>query len=133
MKKRHLEERLRRIRRIPVPESLDRRMEALFDEAGQDAAIRHPWRLPVWATAAVGLVLTVSFLFRGGFEPEPLIVEIIPDGQLEQFLLGGESSSGSVGHGFFINGDCSVETVWPADAPGIDRQPTAARIRKGER
>lgn len=133
MKRSDPEERLNRIRRIPVPESLDRRMEALFDTTGEDAPVRHPWRLPAWSAAAIGLVLVVSFFFRGGFGPEPVVVEITPDGQLEHFLLGGDSPPASIGLEIFTRGDCSVETVWPANAPDWDRQPAAARTTKGER
>lgn len=127
-----LEQRLERIRRVPVPEVLDRRMETLFDNAGQDAAIRRPWRLPVWAAAAAGLILVVSFFIRGGFGPEPLVVEITPDGQLELFLLGGEQAV-PADLGIFTRGECKVETVWPVDAPGMDRQPINGSITNGER
>jgi len=116
-----LEQRLETIRRIPAPESLDQRLEHLFDHAAERPVNRRPWRLPVWAAAAAGLLLVASFLIRGGAGPEPVVVEITPDGQLEQFLLGGEPSSTTVDMGIFTQGDCTVETVWPADAPGWDR------------
>ena len=127
-----LEQRLKRMRRVPAPESLDRRMNTLFDEAGRDAAVRRPWRLPVWAAAAAGLVLVVSLLIRGGPAPEPVVVEIAPAGQLEQFLLGGEPSPASADLGIFTRGGCSVETVWPADAPGWDRLPAISGPNNGE-
>jgi len=130
---RNLEQRLKRIRRVPIPEALDRRMERLFDTAGADTPIRHPWRLPAWSAAAIGLVLVVSFFIRGGFGPEPVVVEITPDNRLEQFLLGGETAVMTGGLEIFTRGDCAVETVWPADAPGLDRRPTNGSLTEGGR
>lgn len=128
----NLEQRMKLIHRLPVPEGLDRRMDRLFNAAAQDTPVRHPWRRPAWSAAAIGLILVASFLFRGGFGPEPLVVEIMPEGRLEQFLLGGETSPASAGLEIFTRGDCCVETVWPADAPDLDRRPMAAgRITGG--
>ncbi len=133
MSHRGLEERLKRMRRVPAPTSLDRRMKALFDEAGRDGETRRPWRLPAWAAAAVGLVLVASFLIRGEFGPKPLVVEITPDSGLEQFLLGDEPAVTTGGLEILTRGDCAVETVWPADAPGLDRRPINSSFIKGDR
>jgi len=129
---RNLEQRLKRIRRVPVPVALDRRMERLFDTAEADTPIRHPWRMPVWAAAAIGLVLVASFFIRGGFGPEPLVVEIMPDNRLEQFLLGGQTAVMTGGLEIFTRGDCAVKTVWPADAPGWDRRSVSGRMANGD-
>ncbi len=128
-----LDQRLRRMQRVPVPVNLDRRMSALFDEAGGDEKVHRPWRLPAWTAAAVGLLLVASFFLRGGLGPKPVVVEIKPDGQLEQFLLGGEPAAAPTDLGIFTRGGCSVETVWPADAPGMDRQPVNGSMTNGER
>lgn len=128
-----LDRRLERMRRVPVPETLERRMSALFDEAGGDEKVHRPWRLPAWTAAAVGLLLVVSFFLRGGLGPEPVVVEIKPDGQLEQFLLGGEQAAAPTDLGIFTRGDCAVEAVWPADAPGWDRQSLNDRTPGGDR
>ncbi len=85
-----------------------------------------PQGLPVWAAAAAGLIIVASLLIRGGSGPEPVVVEITPEGQLEQFLLGGEPATAPADLTIFTRGECSVETVWPTNAPGWERQPTAA-------
>ncbi len=128
-----LELRLKRMEWVAAPTSLDRRMEALFDKAGQDGATRRPWRLPVWAAAAAGLLLVATLLIRRGVEPEPLVVEITLDTRLEQFLLGNEPAVMTGGLEILTRGDCAVETVWPADAPGLDRRPTNGSFTKGDR
>ena len=116
-----LEKRLGEIRSVPVPQSLDHRMERLFDDAAETPVVRRPWRLPVWVAAAAGLLLVATLLIRGAAGPEPVVVEITPEGQLEQFLLGGQAPQASNELGIFTRGDCTVETVWPADAPDWDR------------
>lgn len=128
-----LEYRLKQIRRVPVPENLDDHLVTLFDNADSEVVTRGSWQLPVWSAAAIGLILMVSFLFRGGFGPEPLVVEITPDNRLEQFLLGGTPAVTTGGLEIFTRGDCSVETVWPTDAPGLDRQPTNGGSTEGGR
>ncbi|MCP5113617.1 MAG: hypothetical protein GY953_22520, partial [bacterium] len=100
-KERDLEVRLGAIRSVPVPESLDQRMERLFDDAAETPMVRRPWRLPVWAAAAAGLLLVATLLIRGRAAPEPVVVEITPDGQLEQFLLGGQAPQASSELGIF--------------------------------
>jgi hypothetical protein len=127
-----LEQQLKRIRRVTVPQDLDRRMGTLFDETEQDAVVRRPWRLPAWAAAVACLILVASLLLRGGLGPEPVVVEITPAGQLEQFLIGGEPSPASANLGIFTRGDCTVDTVWPADGPGWDRRLNVPELNNGE-
>lgn len=128
-----LEQQLKRMQQVPAPEDLDRRMVTLFNNAVSDTVTRSAWRLPVWSAAAIGLLLVASFFLRGGFGPEPHVVVITPDGQLEQFLLGGEPAAATATLGIFTRGGCSVETVWPADAPGLDRRPINGSMTEGDR
>jgi len=126
-----LESRLGRLDRVPVPASLDQRMDALFRRA-TDTPARRPWRIPAWTMAAAGLVLALVFLARGWPGPAPVVVEITPQGQLEQFLLGGEAPVTAEGLELFTRGQCTVETVWPANAPGLDRHPVNGSNGNGD-
>jgi len=119
-----LESRLGRMRRVPVPGTLDRRMAALFGKTGE-AAPRPFWQHPAWAAAAVVIVVAVGFIIRGGPKPGHSVVNITPEGSLEQFLVGGPPTTTESRIGIFTRGGCTVETVWPADAPALDRRPVA--------
>lgn len=120
-----LEPRLGRIPRVPVPGTLDRRMEALFGEAdGAPREAPHPFRLrPAWAAAAIILVMAVGFIVQNRLDYGPTVVTIVPEGGLKSFLVGSSSSAADPETGIFTRGGCTVETVWPVDAPALDRHP----------